>query len=282
MRRQGMSRSGACAIGFLVLLCGAPLAAEEAAAPRPEQPKKQYRWGVGWDEGLAFRARLPHGFGLGLRLNPNLVHPESADTSSSREQASENCNGAQTCTGTQKSDSTASSTGDQRTLSGALMVYHETKLGKWLAVGPYLAANYQRTTDTTTDTSQGNATTQYNYPYLRVQPLPEVIGATDNTKTQTWKRTVGIEIGVRPTFQFHDRFVLETRFGLELAFTRWNETTTSQSARTDNGGTPANVLPASYTDTSSGTRTSSGSDHRFHTVGERLGPGAQLRFVVLF
>jgi hypothetical protein len=278
-------------LGLLMILSAAPAPAEEVAAARPGEVKKDYRWGVGWDEGLALRARFANGWGVGLRVNPDLVDPDSTTASSSDGSSEWPCTGPRACSSQSQSSSKSNATGDQHTFSTALMLYHERRVGKWLAIGPYLAANYERRRDTTTETTTSHSQWGYEYPYLYVQPSLQQQEGTTTITTRRWQRTFGIELGLRPTFQFHDRFVLETRFGLELAFTKWNESWKQHSESKGGGGVTLARAEAPPLDSTSvalqpaeqnSTTEDKGNTRRLHTVGERLGPGVDLRFVVLF
>jgi hypothetical protein len=280
--------SRALAMGLLALGLARAAAAEEAAAPAaPTAPPKAYRWGVGWDEGLALRARLGNGWGLGLRLNPDWFDPEEEATSTNTSASEWQCLGTRTCRSEYDSTTDSKASGDARTFSGALMVYHEKKLGRWLAAGPYLAVSYERHRLARTETSEGQTESQYVYPAM--PPARGNTGQqTNTTTTRRWDRRIGLELGVRPSFHFHERFVLETRFGVELGFTRWHETQQTISKQEGDSiyypyPVAADIakLPTSRSEWTE-TRASKGSERRVRTVGERLGPGAELRFVILF
>ncbi len=280
-------------IAGALLLGAAPATAEEPSAPVPAKAKKSYRWGAGWDEGLALRAKLGDGWGLGLRVNPDLTDPKSSGTDSSSSTWDWLCSGTTLCDNGSKTQSSQSADSDVRTFSASLMAYREKKLGKWLAVGPYLALNYDRRRETRTETFDSQTQSSTGGPLLPPEPTP--YGSRSKTTLRRWQRSIGVELGIRPTFQFHERFVLETRFGLEWAHTKWNESAETHSV---NDGGPVypvyedKVAPSS-TDVASpllpgnGSESESkserhGTEKRLHTVGERLGPGAELRFIVLF
>jgi hypothetical protein len=292
---RAVRRWGWLSASILFLLVVAPAVAEEPNAPAPDKAKKHYRWGAGWDEGLALRAKLADGWGLGLRVNPDLIDPESSGTDSSDNDSDWLCSGVRFCGSGTKSHSSQSANGDVRTFSASLMAYREKRLGKWLAVGPYLALNYNRQRETQTETYESESQSQTVYPPTPLITSPPYTSRSRTTRTH-WQRTMGVELGVRPTFQFHERFVLETRFGLEWAHTKWNESSETHSEN-DGGGpiypvyddktaassSPDIVSPLPTTKGESDSKSArKGTEKRLHAVGERLGPGAQLRFIVLF
>ncbi len=293
----------ACAVAWAALtafwLCSgarateegqAPASAEKASADTTAKKAKTYRWGVGWDEGLALRVRMGQGWGLGLRVNPDLVDPDS-ETDSLTDSADEYPCGTYgrdvTCRDTSGWHSDGTTTGNRRTISTALMLYHERNLGKWLGGGPYLALGYERLSQTETVRTDSQNTWSSEHPWAPSEKNES--DRTTETTTRTWERSLIIELGLRPVFRFHERLALETRFGLELRLTDWDATRRSRSGWTGGGsdvvyppGTPVPRTTANGTGSDSSEEHRSGSENRFHAVGERLGPGAQLRFVVYF
>jgi hypothetical protein len=301
--KQGskLQRAAFSLVAGLWAISAGPTAAEEgapsstpselASVSAPAQAARSYRWGVGWDEGLALRARLGHGWGLGLRINPDLIDPEDESSSTQESVYEWQCMGTRTCRREYESRTESEATGDMRTFSGSLMLFHERKLGKWLAAGPYVAVNYDRWSFNRTEETKGQWESRVEYPTLPPQSTSRS-EETGTVKTRGWDRKIGLELGVRPTFRFHDRFILETRFGLELGFTRWNESQESVYERQNDydcciyrapAGLEVDVVAAPAQQPSAQEKTErKGSERRFRTVGERLGTGAELRFVILF
>jgi len=77
------------------------------------------RWGLGWDDGIALRYRPQPGWGLGIRVNPDI-----ADLDSSSPMA-------------------VGGNEEKRTdLAVGLLGYREVAAGKWVRIGPYARIDY--------------------------------------------------------------------------------------------------------------------------------------------
>jgi hypothetical protein len=261
-----------------------------AAAPDSEAtPPGRYRWGVGWDEGIALRANIGRGWGLGLRVNPDLIDFDDERSSSEASTYEWQCMTMRNCRNDYDSQTEAQGTSDVRTFSASLMLFHDRKLGKWLTAGPYAAVNFDRWSYTRSEDSHGEWQSRSEYSFAPQQTSRNEETAT--VKSRNWERRIGLELGIRPTFRFHERFILETRFGLELGFGRWNESQESVFEQSSDDPGPilvylereadVAVAPAGQP-SSQGKTESKGSGTRLRAVGERLGSGAELRFVILF
>jgi hypothetical protein len=272
------------AVGLAIGLVPAWTAAQDAGAPRAEPAKKHYRWGVGWDEGLALRARFANGWGLGLRLNPDLADPESTTSESYDGSQDVGCAATDLCWDRRDGTSHSKATGKRRAFATAVTLSHERTLRRGLAVGPYLTVSYERLRETAIEETEGDGGWSGLEPLLDAVPMSQGQQRTSSTNATRWQRTLALELGVRPVFQIHERLLLETRFGLELAFTKWSEN--SSSSAEDWSDPEPRLMSSSYwspTVSASDTRSArKGSERRLRAVGERLGPGAELRFVVLF
>jgi hypothetical protein len=282
----------AFAVATALLLCAGAHAADEGQAPSsPETKTKTYRYGVGWDEGLAFRARLGDGWGVGLRINPDFVDPESETSSQFNDDYEYTCywiySSPSSCRHESEGQSQTTTTGDRRTFSATFMLYHERPFGKWLAAGPYLALGYERQSRSETSHTESRDEWTEEYPWTPRPNEGDGERVTDTT-VEHWQRSAIVELGIRPVFRFHERFTLETRFGVELRFTDWHETRRTHSQWKNDSSDIVYRVERSISSVSA-TRgaydtedRSEGSERRFRTVGERLGPGAELRFIVHF
>jgi hypothetical protein len=290
--RHVLGRGTVAIMAALLLPNAGAVAAEEGQAAKPAEKKaKTYRYGVGWDEGLAFRARLGDGWGIGLRINPDFVDPESEARSQFGSDQAFSCYRIypqpSTCLRHSEGESQTTTTGDRRTFSATFMLYHERPFGKWLAAGPYLALGYERQSRSETSHTESRDEWTEEYPWTPRPNEGDGERVTDMT-VDLWQRSAIVELGIRPVFRFHERFTLETRFGLELRFTDWNETRRTHSEWMNGSGDYSGIPvdPPRRVSTDSGTdeseERSEGSGRRFRAVGERLGPGAELRFIVHF
>ena len=180
------------------------------------------------------RYRLSETWGLGFRLKPT-INDDATDY--------------ETTTTTDSSttlDTRRAYTTLDRRLALSAMLFREVRISRYVSVGPYLGLGYERRFDKqTTEPWTDNGSTYYNW---------------DRTTTDI----VFLEAGIRPAFEFFERFVLETRLGFVLSHSDMLDERYSR-----NGA-----------NTSSNSRSSSSWD--FYFSGRDLGPGAVMQFMIIF
>ncbi|MBN2369801.1 MAG: hypothetical protein JXO72_04885 [Vicinamibacteria bacterium] len=251
------------------------------------------RFGVGWDDGIAFRARLGSRWGLGLRVNPDITDSE-ANASSSFMSHHESDGGPivtrvpGTSTVSPLSESMSESESirneNMRTFGVSAMLYYERGFGRRLAAGPYLGLNYTRLScDTTTSTHNASSS---SYVHPEASPFPgDLYESWGEAVTERWERNVGVELGVRPILRFGDHFILETRLGLEMLFTKWNEKSEDSDQSTSGNDSGVRLIPldvAPRRGTTTRNADNEGSSTRFHAVGDRVLSDFQIRMIVFF
>jgi len=261
-------------------------AADETAKPR---------FGVGWDDGIALRARLGSRWGVGLRVNPDLIDSKAnAHTSSESHDKTfdepgsvlPSVEGRRGTDGTYETEQNEKS--NTRTFGLSALVYYERDFGRWFAAGPYLALSYTRQTYDRTQHLHDRSDWLYSYP---LRPLYNDHESWFDVDSKHWERRVGAELGVRPVLKLHDRFILETRFGIELLSTKWTEKGTQterwDTSSTSGGGiappppVPEEIVPRqSGSGSAETTIDNSGSSTRFHAVGDHVISDFQIRFVI--
>ncbi len=250
-------------------------------------------FGVGWDDGIAFRARLGSRWGVGVRVNPDLVDSKTdAHTSyTSHEQGADDSLIVRPPTVGEWSSDGASGTDmsqkdNTRTFGLSAMAFYERDFGRWFAAGPYLALNYQRQTYDTTQHVNDTSSWTYKHP---IWPSSNDYESWTDVDSKHWERSIGAELGVRPVLKLHDRFIVETRFGIELASTKWTDKGT-QTQRWDSssssGGGITPPIPLDIVARQAGTGSmettidNSGSSTRFHAIGDHVISDFQIRFII--
>ncbi len=264
---------------------GQPAGPPDQAGVSPKRP----RFGVGWDEGVALRLRLGPRWGVGLRVNPDLVDADESwmDAYSYTDEPEEAPGTVPVPDRRWRSsyewESNAES--DRKTFAISGMLYYDRDFGRWFSAGPYLSLNYTRLTR--------DATERFHYRSSWEGPTPRDSGENEEWAELTsryWERNVGVELGARPVLKLHEHLALETRFGVEWLFTKWTE----EGEQTGNWGVmpvepPTEVPPppvVAETATGLGTSESrferSGSSDRFRAVGDRILSEFQIRLIVYF
>ncbi len=209
------------------------------------------RWGVGWDDGIAARYRLNETWGVGLRIDPSLTD----ETSDSKD---ESVYEGET---ERSSEENWMSEGDRQAITVGTMIYRETRIGRWVGLGPFAAVNYSWSDDD--DVRSFSALSE-----------GETYSDPERHRTDVDIRkshTVDFLLGIRPAFHIENRFVLETRFGLRLRYysNEWNASDVSQSI--DEGGDLT---------TGENTTRSESSRWSFDSFGHDLGLGATMQFIL--
>jgi hypothetical protein len=237
------------------------LLAPDSARSQPAESDSLRRWGFGWEaevgsfyssfaSGIGIRYRASPEWGIGLIVNPFLDGDDAESRSSS------------TSSGGSMEVSRTSGDDEGYRLFAAAMVYREARVGKWLGVGPYAGIGYQRGRVESSD--------------LRVEERADDLGVRTSTavsRSESWWDEWSLSVGLRPTFTVEKRFVLETRLGVDISF-RHNEG--DASSRRVSGATNAETEE----DVS---RSSNEWDSWDLTVlGQNLGPGATMTFIVYF
>lgn len=161
---------------LLLMICVLLGAGARDAAAGTEEDAGPRRWGIGWDRGIALRYRPEPGWGLGVRINPDILDDDRTEPDLDRELTRES---------------------DDLSLSFGFLAYREAKLGTWVRLGPYSELSF---------TYEDRETT-----YDQIEP-DRVLHDFQAYRLRTWRW----EVGLRPAFAIEDRFVLETRFGLAL------------------------------------------------------------------
>ena len=163
-----------------------------------------YRWGIGWDNGLAGRYMLSPSVGLGLRLDSHLW--------------------------------TGISTGYERGHNDYVridwMLFQQSPIGKHLKAGPFVELQWA-------------------------------------IRTFTWYRPldrIGVAIGMRPAFVYKDRFIIESRVGLEFSYQ--DEVTNAWSYH-DIDGTTESERIWDYT-------------YDLHSIDDDVRLISRLRFILMF
>ena len=242
-----LRRAGLPCWFLLLILVVAAAPAPSAAADPAGGPEAFRRWGIGWDNGIALRCWLSPTWGLGFNLNPDWQEYETdwglpPDPGDPLPDWQENSSRS-------------------RATTVSLLLFSESRLRPWLRAGPYAALSYAyaRDRDVYFDHSAGDWGEGVVISESRSEDLD-----TDRSWTA--------EIGIRPSFRLHDRFVLETRLGIRLS--RF----TSESV--------AHYTQTVWTETTEETTASEHHDRdkdwRLAALGRDLGPGAALQFVILF
>ncbi|MBD3298428.1 MAG: hypothetical protein GF341_07230 [candidate division Zixibacteria bacterium] len=212
---------------FTLMLCALVCGGMMGSSAQAEEPgdKMAHRWGIGWDDGLGLRYRLSEEWGVGLTVKPDLLERS------------------------QKSSRTVDSLThvepprefNRRSMLAALMLYRETPISSWIDVGPFVRAQFSY--DETENDYPGSPTTTHRlHAFRRLQ----------------------FTIGIRPTFSYKDRFVLESRFGIGLSYYNsdyWSRAKHDQQVIQTTGGSD---------------------DWSGFTFGEELGPGSVLQFIIYF
>ncbi len=261
------------------LVGGAVAAAPDAAPPvAPETPAPPlgvvidapppgvpfYKWGVGWDAGrgfvaggVAIRRRINDEWGLGFIIDANV---SGGDDEEEDRDGNQNDDRSSTQEGLVTDDFTYDAFGLRA------FAFHETRLTEWFALGPYFGLGYgfdrrdsdelrvsTRVTDTAISTERREVT-------------------STNT-AHSW----AFSLGLRPSFTFDQRFVLETRLGF-TGIWRDEETRrtvfTSEFSEDENGATESSTRVEKNRDDDDG--------WSFTAFGQELGPGAVLSFIVCF
>jgi hypothetical protein len=147
--------------------------------------------------------------------------------------------------------------GDTQTWGGSVMVFRETRIGRWVGVGPYAEVMY-------TDTKSSSESRRTSYG----DALREDLFRTEYS-AHTWK----LVVGVRPTFTFKNRFALESRLGIALTFI--------DSARSRTSAERTQV-PEEEPRVHNAFEHTHGDEWGLEAFGEELGPGATLTFIAYF
>jgi len=193
-----------------------------------EEEETFRRWGIGWDKGIALRYRPNPEWGFGFRFFPDSY---DFDNSSPDENYLERT--------TERED---------WSVSLGFLVYHETRLGRWVRLGPYSELGF------TYDENE------YASDYIREE-------RESHRREETWRRVWRVALGFRPAFAIEDRFVLESRFGISV--TRTNEDREERSREVN--GEPSERFSHNETDTLD-----------FRAFGTNLGFGSVLQFIIYF
>lgn len=210
-----------------LMLCALVCVGMMTTSARADEPtdKMTHRWGVGWDDGMGFRYRLSETWGVGMSLSPSVIDRSSES---------------------QRFEDSMLTVNPPRDLSSksigfSVMLYREQTISRWLDVGPFVRAHFgysdseDRRTGPPSDVHQFQARRQFR-----------------------------IEVGIRPTFTYKNRFVLESRFGFGV---RYNNN--DYWSRSTYGGEQVRMH-------------SSDDDWSGFTFGEELGPGSVLQFIIYF
>ena len=287
-----------------VLALGVGPARAEEGSSSPEATlestsQAQPRFGVGWDDGVALRFRLSPRWGVGLRVNPDLVDAdESARSSYTYQYETDDSSSAIPPFYPRWSSSylwESDGNDDRKTFALSAMLYHERRFGRWFAAGPYLALNYTRMTYDSTQRVYYKTTWEDGYSRI---PRSGDNEEWADIQTHYWERNLGVELGVRPVLPLHEHFAIETRFGVEMLFSKWNEDG-QQSNRWESPDSEGGVaMPTSAPvpapaaaellvrgggqGTSDNDFDRSGSSTRFRAVGDRVISDFQIRLVVYF
>lgn len=232
----------------LVLLATTASARAEESAEKTHAAHR--RFGVGWDDGIALRYRFDGAWGFGFRVNPNLSDSESDRL------GNEYVPGFSTGVRIDESES------HSEVYGAAILVYRESRIGRWLAIGPCFELRYA---ESRSETRSLNESTSEGAP-------PDAGYGSDydsirNSRIWTWR------LGLRPTFTFADRFALESQFGVSVA------NSDSDSERSYLSRYPG------YPDGTRITRRverEKSNDWSVSVFGEELGPGATLTFIAYF
>lgn len=249
MRRQRDRSSRG--IPLLLVLVSLSAASSAAAAPAANLDRRSAprRSGLGWDSGIAVRYRLGATWGLGVRVNPDLSDRDAA--------------GRRAVDDPERTRIDASS-GDRETdtFGAGIMIFRETRIGRWLGFGPYGELAFDRSRYSNDDVSRASSTGLFDG-----ESETRVSGYA--TATRTWS----VEFGVRPTFTIHDRFALESRLGVAL---RSLDTDYAYRSRAEwsEEGVVTSRSDSEYRTDSDGWSVS--------VFGEELGPGATLTFIAYF
>lgn len=227
---------------FALLAGAAP-----AFADSPGEPEFR-RWAVGYDSGVSARYHVTENWGIGGRISPSW-----SDDSSTGQDFSTLSNGQETSDQRYFDDDDYLRTG----ISASLMIFRQTRFGRWLAVGPYAEIGYSWTRTQVLDTR------------TRLDSEPGEI-SWDGRESDSRIYTVGLDFGVRPVFLISERFALESQLGFRV------EHLTKKYSWLDErrSGEIDDLRITRY-----GSR-SEDDDWSFLIVGERLGLGALLAFHV--
>ena len=182
-----------------------------------------YRWGVGWDDGVGIRYMTSPTWGIGLQFKPDI----SSYTTTTSIRASDN-----------NYQISGEDETDRANWTVGVMVFRHAMLTKHLGIGPYGRIAYSR--------EKVDGTTNHT-------GVPRYMNRRGNLYT--------FEFGIRPTFTFQKRFVLESRFGFGVM----------------------------HRDHAQGNLPDVGVDSRheidetgFFALGNDLGPGAVMQFMIYF
>jgi hypothetical protein len=223
----------------------------------------RHRWGIGWDggvalssSGIALRFRIDPSWGLGAVVYTSVVGSDDEDLARGEDNFG-------------VSDSRSTDVGTSDVTSDAWRIqgfaFHEKPLVSWFAIGPYVGFGYGYSRREVDGLHFG---TRLDNGVLR-----------DNRREETETRTSHVwvfSVGVRPSFQFEERFILESRFGLSA---RW---TNSESVRTRREESTVRSASGTETDTSFDRTRDEEDDWSLYFAGQELGPGAVLSFIILF
>jgi hypothetical protein len=183
-----------------------------------------YRWAVGWDDGVGVRYLVSPHWGLGLRVSPRLSD-YSNDVLIAPDQDDPYTPGP-------------SRESDNHSFDVGIMVFRTVEIGRGFGFGPFAKLGYYRSDGKITDNSSG----------------AESVNETNENRYT-------LEIGVRPTYSFSKRFVLETRLGVGLLVIN----------RDNDSDSPGGLLRRTeYRQTD------------LYAFGKDLGPGAVVQFMVYF
>lgn len=193
-----------------------------------------HRWGVGWDDGIGMRYLLAENWGLGLRFKPAI-----------RDQFTDREVFVVTDTSSTNSKS-PDQTRYNRSFEVSAMLFHSIRISQHVGLGPYIGIGFERR-------------------YYKLVDEPAVY---DDVEYYSWNKsttsTLFLEAGLRPTFEFFDRFVLETRIGVVLEHASDDYVDFNQS-----GGNERK------------------SHNKYSTwsvsaIGRDIGPGAVMQFMIYF
>jgi len=186
------------------------------------------RWGIGWDDGIAVRHHFSPSWGIGLQIKPG-IRDHDSETEFTRPDP--------------QYDYDDVYTEERSSIMIGAMAFRQAQLGKWLGIGPYCRVYYEH-----------ESSERYRY----------------NTGSSSWVTSdvktdvISIEVGIRPTFRFDERLVLETRFGIGLS-NQW----IGAEDRSLSGG-------------QFNTKSQDADATTFTTFGQDLGPGSVLQFIIYF
>lgn len=186
------------------------------------------RWGVGWDDGIGIRYLLDSSWGLGFQARPSWRRGTS-----NIEEITDSVLSYYMPVSTLRRESF--------TVSGTL--FWQKQLGRWFTAGPYVRIGYSF------DQEKGRT--------RRISSVEDWNDTQMNTV-----HTASAEIGIRPTFVFEKRFVLETRFGLVSTW-YWYDRRRSTIRNS--------ASSSSHTSTR---------DWQLFLLGRDLGPGAIMQFII--